>query len=49
MSHNIIFAGGIIICGIAAVGGIVAGLALRISKKRLNKQLDAEYGKRRHR
>lgn len=36
--------GGLIVCGIAIFGGLIAAIVLRISKTRLNKQLDSEFG-----
>ena len=47
MSPDLIFNSGIIICGVAVVGALIVAIILRLSKTRLNKQLDAEYGKRR--
>jgi len=48
MTAELIFNIGIIICGVAVASAIIATIILRISKVRLNKQLDAEYGKRRN-
>jgi len=48
MSPDFIFNSGLIICGIAAISAIIAVIILRLSKIRLNKKFDAEYGKRRH-
>ena len=45
---TILFYSGIAVCLASAVGGIIAVIVLRYSKTRLNKQLDAEYGKQRH-
>jgi hypothetical protein len=47
MLPELIFYGGIAICGISISGAIIAAALLSFSKKRLNKQLDAEYGERR--
>ena len=41
---ELLFYGGLIICGIAAFWGVVTAIALRISKSRLIKQLDSEFG-----
>ena len=46
MAPDLIFNSGIILCGVAVVGAVIAVIVLRFSKSRLNKQLDAEYGKR---
>ena len=40
--------GGIALMAAAAVLGIVSLLVLRISKKRLNARLEAEFGGKRH-
>ena len=48
MTPDLIFNSGIVICGIAVVGAIIAAIVLRVFKVRLNRRLDAEYGKRRH-
>ncbi|MDR0491109.1 MAG: hypothetical protein LBH28_07705 [Oscillospiraceae bacterium] len=48
MSPDFIFYSGIVICGVAIVSAVIAVIILRLSKTRLNKRLDAEYGKRRH-
>jgi uncharacterized iron-regulated membrane protein len=48
MPPDLIFTLGAALCGIALLLMIIMGLVMHISKKRLNKQLDAEYGKRRH-
>jgi hypothetical protein len=48
MSPDYILTAGLIICGIAAIGAIIAAIALRLSKTRLDRQFDIEYGKRRH-
>lgn len=47
MSPELLFNIGAGICIVSAVGAVAAVIALRISKSRLNKKLDAEYGKRR--
>ena len=48
MAPELIFYIGIAVCSFAAAGAIVAAIALRLSKARLNKRFDIEYGKRRH-
>ena len=45
MSNLLVF-GGIAVAGISVAGGIVAMAVLWISKRRINAQLDAEYGKK---
>ena len=47
MSPDFIFNIGVIVC--AACGGfaVIAAVILRLYKKRLDRRLDAEYGKRR--
>lgn len=47
MSPKIIFYGGIVVCIVATIGALVAMIILRLSKTRINRQLDDEYGKRR--
>ena len=47
MFPDFVFNSGIVICGVAVVGAVIAAIMLRRSKARLNRQLDAEYGKRR--
>jgi len=47
MSPELVFYAGIAVSLVAVAIAIVAILVLRFSKVRLNKQLDAEYGKRR--
>ena len=42
---ELLFYGGIAISIIAAISAIIATILLRISKVRLKKRLDAEYGK----
>jgi len=44
---EILFSGGIIICGIAVIGALISIIILRFMKIHLNKQFDIEYGKRR--
>ena len=48
MTSDLIFSGGILICIATVVGTIVAAITLRFYKMRLNKRLDADFGKRRH-
>ncbi|MCL1792338.1 MAG: hypothetical protein FWG34_00555 [Oscillospiraceae bacterium] len=48
MAPELIFYIGIFICCIAVMGAIIAIIFLHLFKVRLDKQLDAEYGKRRH-
>lgn len=45
---TILLYGGIALMAAAAVLGIVSLLVLRISKKRLNARLEAEFGGKRH-
>ena len=45
---QIVFESGIVICVIASLAAIVATIVLRLLKIRLNKQLDMEFGRRRH-
>jgi hypothetical protein len=47
MSPELILNTGIVICCVAVAGAVITGIVLRLSRKRLNRQLDAEYGKRR--
>lgn len=48
MTPEQIFHIGVVICGVAVVGALIAAILLRCFKARLNRQLDSEYGKRRH-
>lgn len=48
MPPDYILYSGIAVCGIAVIGAIIATILLRFFKMRINKQLDTEYGKRRH-
>lgn len=48
MESEMIFNLGILICVVAIAGAIITAIMLRIFKVRLNKQLDAEFGKRRY-
>lgn len=41
------FYGGIVLMGAAAAGAVIAAILLRVSGKRLKKQLEDEYGKKR--
>jgi len=45
---EVLFYGGIAIMVCSAVGGIVAGVLLRVSGKRLRGIQDKEFGKKRH-
>jgi uncharacterized integral membrane protein len=47
MTSDVIFNSGVILCGAAVMGAVVAAIALRLRKARLEKQLDAEFGERR--
>ena len=47
LSPELLFYGGLAVCGFAALGMIVAMIILRLSKTRLNKRLDDEFGKAR--
>ena len=49
MNPDLIFNGGIIICGVTAVCAVIAAIILRFLKARLNKQFDAEFGKHKRR
>ncbi len=44
---ELLFYGGIAAMTVAAIGGAVALVALRLSGKRLNARLEKEYGKKR--
>ena len=48
MAPELIFNIGNVICGVSVISAIIATIILRMSKTRLNRQLDAEFGKRRH-
>ena len=48
MTPELIFKSGIVICVVAVVCAVLAAIVLRLMKLRLNKNLDAEYGKRKH-
>ena len=48
MTSDLIFNSGIIICGAAVFSAVITIIVLRFRKLQLNKQLDAEFGKRRH-
>ena len=45
---ELLFYGGIGIMILAAAGGITAAVLLMVSGKNLKKQLDQEFGKKRH-
>jgi hypothetical protein len=47
MPNELIFQIGLVVVGIAVVGGILAAVALFLSWKRLSASLDTEYGKKR--
>lgn len=47
MFSELLFSIGTGICVVSAIGAVAAIIILRIYKGRLNKKLDAEYGKRR--
>ena len=47
MSPDLIFKAGLIICGAAAAAAVISVIVLSAAKKRLDRRLDAEYGKRR--
>ena len=49
ITPDLIFNAGVVICAAAAVCAVSAVIILRIAKARLDKRLDAEYGKRRRR
>jgi len=46
--ESLLFYGGIVLMGGAAVGAVVSAIVLRICGKRLNAKLDAEFGKKRY-
>ena len=49
MSGNeLLFWGGIGTVIVAAVSGLISTIVLKIKQSRLNKQLEVEYGKKRH-
>ena len=48
MSHEFVYIIGVVVCCIAVAGALIAAIVLRLAKVRLNRQFDAEYGKRRH-
>ena len=48
MPPELIFKIGIAVCSFAAAGAIISTIILRLSKARLNKRFDIEFGKRRH-
>lgn len=48
MSGNVLFYGGLALMAVAAAGGLVTVLLLSIRKKRLDRQLEEEYGKKPH-
>jgi uncharacterized membrane protein len=43
---ELLFHSGLIICAIAITYAVLAAIVLCISKSRLNKKLDSEFGKR---
>lgn len=45
MSEVLLY-GGIAVCSVAVISAIIATVLLCFFKARLNRQLDAEYGKR---
>lgn len=45
---TLLFYGGIIGMALAAIGAIAAAVILRFSGKRLNGQLEKEFGKKKH-
>lgn len=48
MAPDLFFNTGIVICVATVAGAVIAAIALRFYKTRLDQQLDAAYGKRRH-
>jgi len=46
VSPELVYRVGIFLIGISIIGATVAALVLRVSKSKIDKQLDAEYGKR---
>jgi len=47
MAPDLIFNAGLIICGAVAAAAVISAIVLKTAKKRLDRRLDAEYGKRR--
>ena len=47
MNGEILFYTGIVLISVAAAGAVISAIILHVSKKKLNKQLDAEFGCRR--
>lgn len=47
--YTLLFNGGLILMGSAVIGAVVAMVALTVSGKRLNAQLEKEYGPRHRR
>lgn len=47
MTPELLFHIGVGVCATSAIGAVAAFIILRLSRSRLNKTLDAEYGKRR--
>ena len=45
MMGELLFYSGVVLMACAAVGAVVAGVVSHVSKKRLQDQLDIEYGK----
>ena len=48
MTAEILFYGGVAVCAVAAVCAAATAAVAFFTRKRLNRQLDEEYGKRRH-
>lgn len=45
---NVMLIAGIVLMGVAAVVGLVAGVIFLLSGKRLRARLEQEFGKKRH-
>lgn len=46
ITGEILFYTGTVLISFAAIGAVISAIILHISKNRLNKQLDAEFGSR---
>ena len=47
--HTLLFSGGLVLMGCAAVGAVIVSVTLTVSGKRLKAQLEKEYGPQRRR
>ncbi|MDR1066712.1 MAG: hypothetical protein LBL35_04685 [Clostridiales bacterium] len=48
MSYDLLLYIGVAVCAASVLGAIIAAIIFAVSRRGLNKALDAEYGKRRH-